>query len=118
MRANAFTKEHRILKRSQFQELYRKGATVHNRHFVANILENDLKTSRIGITVSKKVGDAVTRNRIKRIVREYFRKNGRQFFENRDIQLIAKRTVAQLSNNETFLSLEHIFQKIKASTES
>ncbi|SCY83686.1 ribonuclease P protein component [Desulfoluna spongiiphila] len=118
MRANAFTKELRILKRHQFQELYRKGATVHNRHFVANILENNLQTSRIGITVSKKVGGAVTRNRIKRIVREYFRKNGRQFFENRDIQLIAKRTAAQLSNKETFLSLEHIFQKIKAGTES
>lgn len=108
----------RILKRYQFQELYREGATVHTRHFVANILNTDLQTSRIGITVSKKVGGAVTRNRIKRIVREYFRINGRLFFENRDIQLIAKRTAGQLSNSETFLSLEHIFQKIKASAES
>ncbi len=117
MRANVFTKEFRILKRSQFQEL-RKGATVHSRHFLANILENELSTSRIGITVTKKVGDAVTRNRIKRLVREYFRKNGRQFFENRDISIIAKRTAAQLSNKEIFLSLEQLFQKIKASTDS
>ena len=118
MRVNAFTKELRILKRSRFQELYRKGATFHNRHFVANLLETELLTSRIGITVSKKVGGAVTRNRIKRVVREYFRKNGRQFFENRDIHLIAKRTAAQLSNKEIFVSLDHFFQKIKASTDS
>lgn len=118
LRVNAFTKELRILKRPRFQELYRQGATFHNRHFVANLLETELSTSRIGITVSKKVGDAVTRNRIKRIVREYFRKNGRQFFENRDIHIIAKRTAAQISNKEIFISLENFFQKIKAKTDA
>jgi len=68
--------------------------------------------TRIGITVSKKVGNAVERTRIKRIVREYYRKNRDAISGNRDINIIARKYAASLSNEEVRDELGKLFKKI------
>jgi ribonuclease P protein component len=65
-------------------------------HFVLLVQDVGLSMPRLGITVSRKVGNAVVRNRLKRILKEYFR-NNKENFKNQDYSIIAKRGAAFLS---------------------
>ena len=107
-----FTRADRILKRTQFLELARGAKRLQNRHFVAIYSPNRLERSRLGLTVTKKVGNAVTRNRVKRISREYFRLSRHIIKGNWDINVIAKKEAAKISSDEAFSSLKNIFSRI------
>jgi ribonuclease P protein component len=108
----SLTKADRILKRREFTALSETGQRVQNEQFIALFAPNRRGRSRIGITVTKKVGPAVKRNRIKRIVREYFRLNRHKLVGNWDINLIAKRHIADISSEQTNRSLQNIFERI------
>lgn len=69
-------------------------------------------THRIGITVSKKVGNAVERNRIKRIIREYFRHKKDSVDGILDINIIAKKGLTTLSTGQSIEKLDKLFKKI------
>lgn len=105
-------KQDKLLKRPEFLNLSRHGNSVHNRYFVIAYRFNHLDRCRLGVTVTKKIGNAVVRNRIKRVVREYFRLNRHRLKDNRDINVIAKKEAAHLSTREAFASLRHLFDKI------
>ena len=106
------TKADRILKRREFIVLAESGRRIQNEHFIANFSPNQLGRSRIGITVTKKVGPAVKRNRIKRLVREYFRLNRHQLAGHWDINIIAKRQTVDLSSEKTYRSLANLAERI------
>jgi len=107
-----FTKDDRLLKRSDFLFLSNRGKRIHNRKFIAYICKNDLNRCRLGLTVTRKVGKAVKRNRIKRLAREYFRQNRHIFSDHWDISLIAKRESVDISNKALLSDLENIFVRI------
>jgi putative membrane protein insertion efficiency factor len=71
----SFRSHERIKTRAEFQEIYRKGARVHGRYSTVFVLANQLPIGRLGIAATKKLGDAVERNRAKRLIREVFRRN-------------------------------------------
>lgn len=108
----SLTKADRILKRREFFALSETGQRIQNELFIAVYAPNQLGRSRIGITVTKKVGPAVTRNRIKRLVREYFRLNRHHIVGNWDINIIAKKQVADITTQQTNQSLQNIFTRI------
>lgn len=112
MRFFPFTKADRILKHSDFLRISRCGIKLQNRYFVAIFCPGRFKRTRLGITVSKKVGNAVERNRIKRIFREYFRLNGHKITGFWDINIIAKKKAEGLTFDLALLSLQKIFDKI------
>ena len=85
--------------------------------FIVITRNNHLSRSRLGITVSKRVGKAVTRNRIKRIIREYFRLN-RQFLPGRlDINIIARQSTAKLEAAAIRVRLKDCFEMVAGKTQ-
>jgi ribonuclease P protein component len=92
-----FTKADRIRTSKEYKTLSKYGDRHYSDYFVIISRKRQQPNARLGITVSKKVGKAVTRNRIKRIIREYFRLN-RQFLPGRlDINILARQTSGRLS---------------------
>lgn len=65
----------RIKRRVQFQAVYEHGQRMHARFMTLFVLANNLPHMRLGVAASRKLGDAVRRNRAKRLVREVFRRN-------------------------------------------
>jgi ribonuclease P protein component len=85
-----FQREVRIVRSSDYQRLYKKGRKIHSEKFVLFGEENGTSHHRLGITVSRKVGCAVVRNRIKRLFREIFRKSRGEIPNTLDIVVNAK----------------------------
>lgn len=75
----SFAAPDRLHRSAEFIRLQRNGARFQTRHFVmyAGVLGDDAARPRLGVTVSRRIGNAVVRNRVKRRVREIFRKNMR-----------------------------------------
>jgi len=67
--------EERLRRRADFERVFEKGVRTHTRLMTVIILPNGLAASRLGVSATKKLGDAVRRNRAKRLIREVFRRN-------------------------------------------
>lgn len=87
-------REQRIRKRREFLAVYERGKKVQAAFFVLYILENNLPHHRLGVTVSRKIGPSVVRNRIKRQLREVFRRNKRAISPPCDVVVNARRSAA------------------------
>lgn len=87
----------RLTRRSEFLALSREGRRVHTSHFVVLSKNNDKGQSRLGVTVSARVGKAVVRNRIKRLLREFFRRHRYEIPAQRDFVVIARKGAEKLS---------------------
>jgi ribonuclease P protein component len=85
-----FPRAARLTRRSEFQRVFRKGARSEGRYLVAIGLRNGRAHSRLGLSVGRRVGGAVERNRAKRLLRECFRKQGVLAEEGFDVILVAK----------------------------
>ena len=89
-------KSARLLKRTEFLKLSRTGAKLQLANFIVISRANHHAESRLGITVSGKVGNAVIRNRIKRQVREFFRRRRGTVQPGPEILVIARKSPAGL----------------------
>ena len=92
-----FPKRARLTRRSEFLNLSREGKKAHTSHFVVISKANSKATSRLGLTVSAKVAKAVARNRVKRLVREFFRRHRAKISAHQDIVVIARKGAEKLS---------------------
>lgn len=73
MRDQRFSKRLRLLRAGEFERVFAARNSLGNAHFVLYGAANDAGCARLGITVSRRVGNAVARNRWKRLLREAFR---------------------------------------------
>jgi ribonuclease P protein component len=71
----AFPKSNRLLTRSAFRKVYERGRKIQTRYFTAFVLEGDSGRIRLGLTATRRVGNAVHRNRCRRLLREAFRRH-------------------------------------------
>jgi ribonuclease P protein component len=103
----------RLKKRYEFRQLQLLGRRIHTPHFLLVVHPNALNNTRLGITVTKKVGTAVQRNRIKRVVREVFRRNRVFFPQSHDVVLIAKRNAAEIDYESLVSELRRAAKKMR-----
>ena len=96
-----------LKKNSDFQKVYRQGKSYANRYLVMYVLENHTEGNRLGISVSKKVGNSVIRHHLTRLIRESYRLHEDMFNNGLDIVVIARSTARDISYHETESALQH-----------
>lgn len=106
-----FPKAWRLRHRVEFTRLSHLGRKWHAKHFIILYATTENAYSRIGITVSKKVGNAVCRNRIKRLVREFFR-NNTSLFSLADYNVIARSGAESLTYEALCQELANALSRI------
>ena len=97
-----------LKKNSEFQKVYRQGKSYANRYLVMYVLENHTEGNRLGISVSKKVGNSVIRHHLTRLIRESYRLHEDMFNNGLDIVVIARSTAHDISYHETESALLHL----------
>jgi ribonuclease P protein component len=108
-------KEFRVKRNKDFQEIFKKGTSAANRQFVVYTLKKTEQSHfRIGLSVSKKIGNAVTRNQIKRYVRQAFHEFEGQLHNDADYVIIARKPTAEMGFFEVKKSLTHVLKVAKA----
>jgi ribonuclease P protein component len=89
-----FPKTDKIRKRKEYQGVWKNGVRSYTRNFVIIKTGNEADKARLGISVSRKTGGAVQRNRIKRLIRECFRLYKNRMVDARDIVIITKKGIS------------------------
>ena len=96
-------KDYTSLKKNiDFQKVYKEGKSKANKYLVMYVLPNDLGINRLGISVSKKVGNSVVRHHLTRLIRESYRLNSNMFNSSLDIVVVVRTT----ARDENYHSLE------------
>lgn len=97
-----------IKKNSDFKLVYKSGKYFVNKFLIMYVLENDKASNRIGISVSKKVGNSVIRHRVKRLIKESYRLSENMFNIGLDIIIVARVNSKEKSFNEINSALLHL----------
>lgn len=100
-----------LKKPSEFSKVYKRGKSFADKNIVVYYLPNQLGVTRIGFSISKKVGNSVVRNRVRRRIRESFRLNF-SGFGGYDLIFVARVRSNQADYSELTKSLKYIFRKI------
>jgi ribonuclease P protein component len=96
------------MKNKDFQIVYKKGKSYVNKYLIMYVLNNKEEENRLGISVSKKVGNSVVRHRITRLVRESYRLQKDKFQTGYDIVVIARSNAKDKSYSEIESALLHL----------
>ena len=109
-----FKRTQGLKKDSDFRKVYKHGKSFANKYLVIYILKNKSDYSRVGISVSKKVGKAIVRNKVKRRIRESFRLDvDKKIKSGYDIVFIARVAINDVQYNEVNKSMKHLVNKFK-----
>jgi len=108
MKRYSLGKEERVLNPSEFKKALQGGRKQLTEHFKVFIYPNRLERQRLGLTTSRRVGTAVKRNHIKRLLREFFRLHKTCFPPSSDIVFIAKPGADTLDYSHLREELKHI----------
>lgn len=97
-----------LKRNSDFQFVYKKGKSYANKYLIMYVIENNQETNRVGISVSKKVGNSVIRHRVKRLIKESYRLQEKIFNSGLDIVVIARNSASDISYKEMESALLHL----------
>lgn len=92
----------------EFGKVYKNAKSYANKYLVMYVLKNEWNENRIGISVSKRVGNSVVRHRITRLIRESYRLNQNMFQAGFDIVIVARTTAKDRSYQEINSALLHL----------
>lgn len=108
-----FPKEMRLRKRADYLRVQHTGVKVQSRGFIGLLVFGGHGPTRLGVTTTKRLGNAVARNRIKRLVREAFRRGTMNIPIETEIVIIAKHKATALSNEEIFHDLKQLSRQAR-----
>ena len=97
-----------LKKNEDFQRVYGRRRSFANKYFIMYILENESIYNRLGISVSKKVGNSVVRHRVVRLVRESYRLNEEKFNSGLDMVVVARSSAATIGYEAAESALLHL----------
>ncbi len=109
MENQSFGKAEHIRSKKDYVRIYKRGNRGYSEHFTWIIDRSPAGIRRLGITAGKKVGKAVRRNRIKRVLREIFRLNKSRLPEGQDIVIMVRPRMPFMSYGDVLLELEGLF---------
>ena len=101
-------KSESLKKNRDFQNVYRTGVSFANRLLVMYVKENKTETNRIGISVSKKVGNSVIRHHLVRLIRESYRLQEDMFDSGLDIVVVVRVAAKEAKYREIESALLHL----------
>ena len=97
-----------LKRNSDFQKVYKEGTSYANRYLVMYVCKNQQNGNRLGICVSKKVGNSVVRHRITRLVRESYRLREGMFNSGLDMVVVARKSAKDKTCQEIESALLHL----------
>ena len=98
----------RLRKNAQFSDVYRTHSSFADKRLVMYIRNNGESFNRVGVSVSKKVGNSVVRHRIVRLVRESYRLNEEKFNSGLDVVVVAREGAAEIRYSAAESALLHL----------
>ncbi len=99
-----------LKKNDEFREIYRTGKSYANKYLIMYVRRNEKDNNRIGISVSKKVGNSVIRHRITRLIRESYRLSEDSFLSGLDIVVVARVGAREKNFKEIENALLHLMK--------
>ena len=97
-----------LKKNRDFQSVYRKGKSYGNKYLVMYLLPNQTERNRIGISVSKKVGNSIVRHHLTRLIRESYRLHEENFQCGYDMVVVARTAAKDRTYHEIESALIHL----------
>ena len=112
MKQYGLPRKARLQKRSEYERVYQQGEKLGDRLLLLFMLPNELGRSRVGVTVSRKHGKAVRRNRLKRLLKEAFRLSQHELPRGFDYVLIPRPRPEPAHLQEFQRSLKHLAARL------
>jgi ribonuclease P protein component len=107
-------KNYRLAKREDFNKVYRFGQSAANRQFVVYYKpQPDVEHFKLGISVSKKIGNAVVRNRMRRVIKEIVRHLASRIKYQVQIIIIVRNPAVTMNYQSLEKSIIHIMKKVQ-----
>lgn len=103
-------KKYRLRKNMEFKRVFSGGKNYWNRNLILYVRKNKLDESRYGITITKKIGNAVVRNKIRRRIKEIYRLNLNRIKNGYDLIFVPKKNIVDLSFKELESAVIHILK--------
>lgn len=106
-------KMYRLRSNMEFKKVYKNGKNYWNRNLILYVRKNDLGYTRVGYSITKKIGNSVVRNRIRRQMKEIYRLNFDLIEDNYDLIFIPKKNVVDISYKTLESAMLHIMSLAK-----
>lgn len=106
-------KIYRLRNNMEFKKVYKGGKNYWNRNLILYVRKNNTENSRVGYSITKKIGNSVVRNKVRRRMKEIYRLNFNNVKDGYDLIFIPKRNVVDISYKEIESAMLHILSLSK-----